>query len=454
MTLVAWLAFSWALVAQHGAYASNAFDLAFFDQIIWNTSQGRWFETTFVPYNFLGQHVEPVLLLYAAIYRLTPRVEVLLLSQAAVAAVAAVPLFVAARRLLASEWAAVAVAGAYLIAPHLHDAVLFDFHPEVMGTAAVFGALALLAHGRPGRALAAFATLFFLKEEAAVTAVGFALIVWRFGYRRHATGLATAGGVYLALVVGLFMPAVRGGPSDLTARYGYILTSGGQTDIAGAPARTLAHLTAPNQRDGLRGCLRPRRLAPLLSPAALAAAPVTLGHLLPDHLPQGGLRLHYAVLPFAMLTAATVVGLATVRRPGARWGNRAMPAGVLLLVVTQTAGCLLFSPLGLSLDPARYHRTAHTDALDRVVRSIPPQASVSAQSGVAPHLSQRREVWEFPTVNGAEYVVVVPGGWSSSQAQAAGYRDTLATLPARGYCLQRDDDGVLVYRRKQSCGSP
>ena len=43
-------------LSRHAGYQSNAYDLGFFDQITWNTSEGRIFETSFVKYNFLGQH--------------------------------------------------------------------------------------------------------------------------------------------------------------------------------------------------------------------------------------------------------------------------------------------------------------------------------------------------------------------------------------------------------------
>src|SRR5690349_19289638 len=73
--------FTWALLAQHRSFNSNGWDLAWFDQIVWNTAQGRPFETSFADWNFLGEHVEPVLLLFAAVYRVKPDVEVLLLTQ-------------------------------------------------------------------------------------------------------------------------------------------------------------------------------------------------------------------------------------------------------------------------------------------------------------------------------------------------------------------------------------
>src|SRR5262245_44070874 len=52
---------SWALLAQHRAFNSNGWDLAWFDQIVWNTAHGRPFENSFAAWNFLGEHVEPIL---------------------------------------------------------------------------------------------------------------------------------------------------------------------------------------------------------------------------------------------------------------------------------------------------------------------------------------------------------------------------------------------------------
>src|SRR3954464_7531017 len=87
-----------ATLGRHAAYQSNAYDVGFFDQIIWNTSRGHFFETSFVKYNFLGQHFDPILLVFAALYRLGAGVESLLVAASLMASVAAVPLYIAARR--------------------------------------------------------------------------------------------------------------------------------------------------------------------------------------------------------------------------------------------------------------------------------------------------------------------------------------------------------------------
>lgn len=465
LTGAAWLIFSWALVAQHQSYNSNSYDLGFFDQIIWNTAHGRWFQTSFLEYNFAGQHMEPVLLLYAAGYRLWPDVRLLLLSEAALAAWAALPLFLAARLALRSNGTALLTAAAYLLAPGLHGALLFDFHPEVMGPAAIFAALWLLLAGRPWWALAAFATLFLLKEDAALAAVGFALIVWLRGYRRQALALGGGAALYFVLVAGVWMPQLRGGAGDLQERYGYLgedLRSVSRS-AARHPNLLWQHLSAAPQRRAVATLLATQALLPLATPASLAAAPLLAANLLSTHPPQSKLALHYGVLPFALLFAASVLAMRSLldwRRLAGLWRMLRLAPGqrpLLLasaLLLSESVGWLTGSRLGpATFDLGYYRQTAHTASVDRVIRRVPGGESLSAQSGLLPHLSQRQEVHEFPWLAGAAFVVVDRKSWHSGQANDSGYADVLAALPAEGYCLVMAEDGVELYQRSDQCAS-
>ena len=468
---VVWAVFSWALLARHHAYYSAAYDLGFFDQIIWNTAHGRWFATTFLKYNFAGQHMEPVLLLYAAIYRAVPRVEVLLLSEAALAAWAAVPLYLGARRVLNSSTAGLLVAAAYLLSPQLHGAVLFDFHPELLGIVGIFAAFALLIANRPAWALLALGSVFLLKEDAALVGAGFALIFWLRGYRRHALGLLAFSALYGVLVIGVLMPQIRGNvPGDLQERYGYLGTT--PTTIAiGAlrhPNRVWSHLTGLNQRQAVASLLGTEALLPLAGPFVLAAVPELAINLLVTHPDQQGLMLHYVTFSLALLLVAAVLGaerLAHSARVAPLWGRlRVAPqqrtvvlASALLL--TEAAGFLISSPLGLHFQASHYEETLHTRAVGRILAEIPASASVSAQSGLLPHLSQRRQIWEFPLHAGsgdnpdAAYAVVDKHGWVSSQSAGAGYDRVLASLPRQGYCRAAEDDGVMLFVRRDACAS-
>jgi hypothetical protein len=461
MTLAAWALFVWAPIAHHRAFNSNAYDFGFFDQIVWNTAHGRWFQTSFVPYNFAGQHMEPVLLLFAAWYRVQPNPEVMLAVQGTAAAWAAVPLFLAAARVLRSATAGLLVSAAYLVAAPLHNALLFDFHPEVLSPLAIFGAFALLVYGRPGWALAAIGSLLLLKEDMAIALAGFALIVWLCGYRRQALMLAAGAAAYLLIVAGVLMPALRGGPGDLQARYAYFGNSpaGVAHTLLLRPDVVVRHLAAPPQLRATAALLGGMAFLPLAGPACLAAAPLLAANLLSTHPQQHDLMLHYPIVPYALLLVAAVMGIERLT-PWLCRRLRLAPsrAGALLaalLLGAEAMSWLLGSPLG----PHRFtgddfRQTAHTAVVRAVLSEVPPDMPLSAQSGLLPHVSQRRDVWEFPRLMNAEYVVVDRRAWRSSQSNRAGYIATLRELPTRGFCLLVERDGVQLWARGDRCASP
>jgi uncharacterized membrane protein len=469
LTGTAWCLFSWALLSQHRAYNSNGWDLSWFDQIIWNTAHGRPFATSFVEWNFLGEHLEPILLFFAIVYRIVPDPEVLLLTQAAVTSWAAVPLYLAARRVLASAAAGALVAATYLVSVSLHTAVLFDFHPEVMGTACIFGAFAFLVSRRPGWAVATISTAFLLKEDAALVAAGFVWLLWRFGSRRWAVGLTLASVIYFGLVAGVLMPAVRGGPGGPHARYAYLGTTPPTAALNALrhPERVGAHLAGREQRRAALVLYGSLALLPLADPAGLMAVPLLVAHLLSEHPSQHRLALHYGILPFALALVAAVLAIRRIastavlqsfwQRLVAVSGRPDMPALLLAggLLVTSGINSFVNGPFGRKLDLTHYQRTPHSMAVDRVIAAVPPVGSVSAQSGLLPHLSQREQVWEFPPLHGAEYVVVDRTAWWEVHGRPGpelDYHAVLASLPSQGYCLLQAEDGVELYARPDRCG--
>ena len=151
---------------RHRVFESNAYDFGFFDQIIWNTSHGRWFETSFTPYNFLGQHFQPVLLFFALTYRLGAGIELLLITQTTFVAAAALPLYYAVRRVTSSGSGALAMSLAFLLSPQLHHALDFDFHPELMGFFFAFLALYFLVASRPLATIISLLPMLLLKERS------------------------------------------------------------------------------------------------------------------------------------------------------------------------------------------------------------------------------------------------------------------------------------------------
>jgi uncharacterized membrane protein len=432
-------------------YLTNAFDLAFFDQIIWNTSRGGWFETTFIGYNFAGQHLEPVLLLFVPAYWFGAGPTFLLLAQAVAAAGAAIPLYAAGRRFRLPSMLAALVAVAYLANPYLHRALNFDFHPEVMVALPSFtAAWAIAGHRYRLAVILALSTLLF-KEDAAFVALGLAAILWIEGGRREAVFTGTVALAYAALAVLVFMPLVRGGaPSDLVERYGYLAHTSDQTTLALVllihPWMIPQHLLAPAQLWTMAvflsatapfAVLRPW-LLPLLLPGLAIA-------VLAAHPEQRHLELHYSA---EVVPLATILGLLGGRSAVQRVPARVVGLGVGVVTTAAFLALSPFSPLATTHTPPS---PKHVAALQEAVALVPSDRSqgVSAQSSLLPRLSRRPNAWEFPqATDRVNWVVVDRYSHRSRQSIESGYDATLARVRDT---FQRvyDRDGVEVFRRIQ-----
>src|SRR4051794_26980107 len=144
LVLGAGFGLGWRAVARHEALLSNAEDLGFTDQVIWNFLHGQFFrfstyqDAEFItdidlkavrrPDSLLAFHVEPILLGLAPLYLVVPDVRAMLWLQSFALALGAVPAYRLARRRLGSPLAGLAFALVYLLAPLGQWAAAADVH--------------------------------------------------------------------------------------------------------------------------------------------------------------------------------------------------------------------------------------------------------------------------------------------------------------------------------------
>jgi uncharacterized membrane protein len=93
--------------------------------------------------------------------------------------------------------------------------------------------------------------------------------------------------------------------------------------------------------------------------------------------------------------------------------------------------------------------TAHTRLADSIIRQIPAHASVSAQSDLVPHLSNRRFVYLFPDgVAQAEYVLLDVAGNPYPLADGQQYVGSVEQVLGSGqFQIVTAEDGYLLLRR-------
>ncbi|HEU4941880.1 MAG TPA: DUF2079 domain-containing protein [Gaiellaceae bacterium] len=435
--------------AQHRAFETGRFDLGNMTQAVWSTAQGRPLDVTELggdQISRLGAHVDPILVLFAPLWWLWPSPTMLLVAQAAIVALGALPFFWLGRKHLGSEWAGVLCGLAYLVYPAVQWLALDEFHPSALACPLLAFAFWYLDEERFW-AFVPFAFLAALTKEEIPLVVG-ALGVWYAlakGHRLTGAAIALVGVLITAASLELVMPHFREGADP--AFYGRYDAVGGSPAgiVKTAFTDPLAVLEAVTER---RDLLYAAELAlPLaglffLAPLVLiAAVPELLANVLSSVSNQASIRFHYTAPIAPFLLAGAILGLARLER-----SRRA--AGFLL--AASAAGALLVGPLRAGeLNPAR--RSDHDRVAARAVALIPPDAAVSSTNGLGGHLSERRRVHSFP--------VVLDSDWVAVDLRRASYLDRrsdpstaavpLARLIANGsWGTVFEEDGIIVLRRR------
>lgn len=452
----AFVAYTTHSLLRYFSFHAPAYDLGFFDQLTSNLSAGRGWSSSFVAYDFRGQHWEPILLVWAQLYRVVQSPVWLLVVASAGLAAAPWAAWRLARRWLGEDHpGAVIAALATALSPLVLRAAGFDYHSEALTPVLALLALEAASRRRWLAVAACCAVLTLLKEDAFLVVAGIGWIIFVVERRRAGlliTAVALAGFV---AVVGVYMPAVRGGaPSDLLARYAY-LGAGGHATTPGAivtgmathPSTWVAHLLSAGPLEGLAVALVPLALLPLLSGwALLAPLPPLLLALLSNSPFQSTLVLQYGIEAFPLLLACALLGwrrVARIRAVGA-----ALLARRRLLGAVAVAGVVLAVPLSVDLRGRLNDMTGvgRSVAVNALLSEVPSSASVSASTGLVAHLSDRPEVTEFPPPGSPAFVVIDTGGDVSAKSQAAGYSDAVQRLEV-SYRVVARVDGVVLWER-------
>ena len=449
--------FSALAVLRHEAFNSGRFDLGNMVQVVWSTAHGdplRMTDLEGEQISRLAAHTDVLLAAFAPLWLVWPDPSLLLVAQAAIVALGALPVSWLAHKHLGSARAAAGFALAYLLYPPVQWLVLDDFHAVALACPLLLFAFWFLDEDRLG-AFAVVAVLAVLtKEEIGFVVAGLGLwYALARGRRREGLAIA-AGGVAVSLLAILaVLPAFSDGESDFYRRYG---------EVGGSPAGMLETLlTDPVQvlrvafdGEGLGYLLR------LLAPVALVVlAPLTLVvavpelaiNLLSSAPTQTSIHFHYTAGIVPALVAGSIFGAARVvrRRPEA-----ATPLAGIAVGLTLLSGWWLGPlpyPGGEDLVADAWQVEEHDRVTERALALVPDDAVVSASNAPGAHLSERRRILSFPYRQDADWIVVDETRPSYADRAVAPVEAAAAVAWLRrdpGWRLVFEEDGVLVFRRR------
>ncbi|MBA2265573.1 MAG: DUF2079 domain-containing protein [Chloroflexi bacterium] len=426
----AWLAF--LLLRRADGLATLAFDQAFFQQVVWNVSEGRGFVSSFNGGSFLGLHFSPLLVVPALFETLWADARVLSILHAFALAAAGPAAFLflraAFRPSRSAPWLAAAIAAPLPIWSAIQEAGRADFHTEAL--ALPFALLAAWAglRGRLWLTLAFASVVLLAKEDQGFTVfvVG-ALIAARgpgrlrmglrpvAGVRAAGLGLMVVGILWTLIVLTVLMPILRDGARFETGwYYKWIVENGGP--LANAE-RIGAQLTNVRAWMAPVGLLLSTAALGLLRPAwlLLALLPI-LANLLSANLAQADFKLHYTLLSTVPFLVAAAIGgrrllaLTARHRRRARTGGRRPPLGRALMLLAVPA--LLVAWIGGGLPPTertprgQWDRPSARDQLIRFAAQIPDDVVLAVDDGLAPPLASRVDIRLIPNSSPEHWVLV------------------------------------------------
>ncbi|MDP2659170.1 MAG: DUF2079 domain-containing protein, partial [Dehalococcoidia bacterium] len=196
-------------VLRHEALNSHSYDMAIYDQVVWNISQGRWFETSleYYVYNFLGDHLSLGLTFLAPLYWIFASPRVLIVMQPLAMALAGLPVYWWARKRL-GPGSALSVGLAYLVFTPTIYVIAIDFHDIVLAAPLLSFAAYFMLEG-DARRFALFAFLALLVKEEVGLLVTILGLYWLVGRRRYVFGAGTAvlGLAWALVAIGIIIPS-------------------------------------------------------------------------------------------------------------------------------------------------------------------------------------------------------------------------------------------------------
>jgi uncharacterized membrane protein len=429
--------FSWYTINRHNTLNSYTADLSLIDQPMWNTviGPGTFMELTWGEQQQprLAEHFEPILVPLAMLFWLWDDVRIQLIAQTVTLALGALPVFWIARDKLRihnsalTNWAALAFAATYLLFPQLQAANIADFHADPFVVTPLLFAFWYATQQRWNWmwvwAIVAMAAKETLPTLTAMLGVW---LLWRYlatGRRqptaaktlKHGTGLIITGTLWFMIATFFIVaPLARQyfgttGPIYFENRY-----SGGLVGL-------WPLLQDPARWQYVLGLFAAVGLLPLLAPELLILGlPVLVANLLSNFPGQYSGEQHYSAPLVVAFVLAAIYGTRRLmdnispREENGQPGKiTALMAVVLWLLTWSLAYHALHGWTPLSLRTETYANTPAAARLPDFIRQIPAAAVVSASAAVHPHLSHRRVIYSFPTVQEAAYLLVdvtdIPG---------------------------------------------
>jgi uncharacterized membrane protein len=403
-------------ILNHYRLKTASWDLAIFDNMMWNLIRGKWFEAS-PDLGRTGSHIQFhanfLFYLYAPIYAIYQHPETLLVLQAVLVSATAIPIYLIARMRLGSSWIGVLFAYLYLIHAPMHGPVFYDFHDLTLATFWIAWVIYCFEAGKKGWLIFFWICAMLVREDtSAVLAAGcmFELVSGR-RVRWAIIGMVFSA-IYFVTVKFFIMPLHRTWSEANSFTWIFVgLIPPGESGFSGVlrtmasnPIFTFNSLLDQEKLTYIIKMMGPVLLLPLRHPRTwiLFIPPAMFTLLSSGYKPMYQTFFQYTANYTGYIFFASAVTLGWWREMDAALGLRRLrvPAALVSMLLTATiysyshgaifqhhnfVGGFRQVQFEITHDDERRHQELY-----ELIALIPQKASVAATETEAPHVSARR----------------------------------------------------------------
>ncbi|NJP05723.1 MAG: DUF2079 domain-containing protein [Chloroflexaceae bacterium] len=392
---------AWLSIARYLGYNAGMLDLGNMAQAIGSVLRGQPLIFTFHQgaTSRLAYHVELIYFLLALPYALWPDPRLLLMIQAVLFVLGAIPVYRIALRRTRSHFAARSLALIYLFYPTAQTSVLFDFHGDTLGMPLLLFALDALDERVWWRYGLFVALALSTKFYVALVLVLLGPLIWWYYRERQVALITTAVGLLYGIVAFFVIRPLftTASTSEVHQGLNYITFYFGQLQlvlndwlprlihslVVFGPAMLLAWRGWPWLLPGL----------PIAAAMLISTAPG----------PAYDYRYHHYALVVPFIVMAAIEGTVRLQQRSqtatGRRRNWRGPVGLTLGIVILSSALLVDTPMnvlfwrsppGWGLDSSVYGITPRDAAKDAFLAAhVPDDADLAASTFVATHLTNR-----------------------------------------------------------------
>jgi uncharacterized membrane protein len=462
------LIYALIVVPNHYFFRTSALDLGIYTHALYEYAHLNWADSEVyeeVPRNLFSDHLDLFIPLFSPLHWLLGTYTLLIIQLFAI-------LFGAwgVFRYFQRDHPQIAIlASLYFLSFFgVFGALSFDYHSNVVAACLMPWFFFWVRERRWKQATLVFFLILIAKENMSVwmcfVCLGLSLNYWKRPIMRNRLLLGSAvAAFYFYLAIGWVIPSIA--PDRSYLHFDFTALGSGPAEVIAYiiqhPIDTLTivfsnHINHPlgdyiKLETWLSLCFVGLPILLRKPQYLLMLAPIFAQKMLNDDMAKWGVNIHYNI-EFAPILAIGIFDILSSRR-ALLWKKWAVVLVAFFSVIT-TIRTLDRTLVRIDRSTMRFYQSKHyrrnfdVEEVYRTMKLIPSEAVVSAQFHFLPHLSMREDIYQFPILRDAEYILCSKAA-NSYPLDEEEFVEKLEDLKASGHWqVQKESDEILLLKRK------